>query len=269
MSTIGVAVLPLRNARTMSSTIARPTPCASARSEARWMTGPSAIGSENGTPSSITSAPAVTNASRIGSVCAGVGSPTVTYGMSAVRPAARSSANAASMRFIPGVARGNRLEPKTRALGDRVHVLVAAAREVDEQDLVLRQRGREACGIGERMRGFERRNDAFDAAAVVERSERFGVGDRHVFRAARVLEPRVLRPHAGIVESRRYRMRGDDLAVRVLQQIRAVAVQHSRPPGGERRGVPARVDAVTGGFDADEAHAGARNVRIEEPDRIR
>ena len=32
--------------------------CASARSEARWITGPSAIGSENGTPSSITSAPA-------------------------------------------------------------------------------------------------------------------------------------------------------------------------------------------------------------------
>ena len=37
---------------------ASPTPCASARSDARWITGPSAIGSENGTPSSMMSAPA-------------------------------------------------------------------------------------------------------------------------------------------------------------------------------------------------------------------
>ena len=37
-----------------------PTPRASAFSPAFWITGPSAIGSENGTPSSITSAPAST-----------------------------------------------------------------------------------------------------------------------------------------------------------------------------------------------------------------
>jgi hypothetical protein len=37
-------------------------PCARARSEARWMVGPSAIGSENGTPSSMMSAPPATSA---------------------------------------------------------------------------------------------------------------------------------------------------------------------------------------------------------------
>ncbi len=42
------------------------------------MTGPSAIGSENGTPTSITSAPAVTSADMIGTVAAGDGSPAVT-----------------------------------------------------------------------------------------------------------------------------------------------------------------------------------------------
>ena len=41
-----------------SSTPAKLVPCCSARSLARWMTGPSATGSLNGTPSSITSAPA-------------------------------------------------------------------------------------------------------------------------------------------------------------------------------------------------------------------
>ena len=66
-----------RNAATIASTSARPTPCASARSEARWITGPSAIGSENGTPSSITSAPALTSACMIGTVAVGAGSPEV------------------------------------------------------------------------------------------------------------------------------------------------------------------------------------------------
>ncbi len=49
--------LPRRNSRTMASTCAMPMPRASARSDAFWITGPSAIGSENGTPSSMMSAP--------------------------------------------------------------------------------------------------------------------------------------------------------------------------------------------------------------------
>ena len=42
----------------MPSTPRRVAPDASARSVARWITGPSASGSENGTPISRTSAPA-------------------------------------------------------------------------------------------------------------------------------------------------------------------------------------------------------------------
>ena len=48
-----------------------PMPRASARSPAFWITGPSAIGSENGTPSSITSAPAVDH--RVHQLGRGVG----------------------------------------------------------------------------------------------------------------------------------------------------------------------------------------------------
>ena len=47
-----------RNPRTSSSTSATPTPAPTAHSEARWISGPSAIGSENGTPSSMAHAPA-------------------------------------------------------------------------------------------------------------------------------------------------------------------------------------------------------------------
>src|SRR3546814_1134066 len=64
------------------------------------MVGPSAIGSENGTPSSITSAPASTSACITGTSASSDGSPAVTNGISALRSAALSWANLVSMRFI-------------------------------------------------------------------------------------------------------------------------------------------------------------------------
>jgi hypothetical protein len=58
MSTIGVSASSLRKARTSLSVLLRFMPASSARKPAAWIAGPSAIGSVNGIPSSITSAPA-------------------------------------------------------------------------------------------------------------------------------------------------------------------------------------------------------------------
>ena len=113
ISTIGVIASSSRNAATMVRTSSRPTPLASARSDARWTTGPSAIGSENGTPSSITSAPAEVSARISGTVAASEGSPAVMYGISAARPAPRSLSKVASMRFIgPESHHGDARAPK-------------------------------------------------------------------------------------------------------------------------------------------------------------
>ena len=76
-------------------------PFASARSLERWITGPSAIGSENGTPSSRRSAPASTKRCMSGTVQPGSGSPAVMKGTSALRPAARNPAKRSSMRLAP------------------------------------------------------------------------------------------------------------------------------------------------------------------------
>ena len=65
-----------------------------------------------------------------------------------------------------------------------------------------------------------------------------------VLGAADVLQLGVLGADAGIVEAGRDRVRLDDLAVRVLQQVGAVAVQHAGRAGGERRRVAAAVEAV-------------------------
>jgi hypothetical protein len=77
-----------RKPRTKASTCGMPMPRASARSPAFWITGPSAMGSEKGTPSSITSAPASAIASMMSVVASANGSPEVMYGISALRPLA-------------------------------------------------------------------------------------------------------------------------------------------------------------------------------------
>ena len=66
---------------------------------AAWIAGPSAIGSVNGMPSSIASAPPATSASRIGPVASVVGSPAVTNATSAARPAAAVRAKVAARRL--------------------------------------------------------------------------------------------------------------------------------------------------------------------------
>src|SRR3990172_9559982 len=108
----------------MVRTFSRVAPAARARSVARWITGPSARGSENGTPTSSTSAPARSRRLRISADRARSGSPAVTYVINPVRPAARNSANRRSIRDT-----GALLQDLLHAL----HVLVAAAREVDQQ----------------------------------------------------------------------------------------------------------------------------------------
>src|SRR3546814_13517412 len=113
------------------------------------MVGPSAIGSENGTPSSITSAPASTSACITGTSASSDGSPAVTNGISALRSAALSWANLVSMRLIalllPLQGEGAKLPGRAYsklhllAHGDGVHVLVAAAGQVAQHDRVLRR----------------------------------------------------------------------------------------------------------------------------------
>ena len=96
----GVALSVWRNSITISSTCHKLVPWARARSQASWITGPSAIGSENGTPSSITSAPPFTSACISATVCCGCGSPAVMYGTSALRPLALKASKTVFIRLI-------------------------------------------------------------------------------------------------------------------------------------------------------------------------
>ena len=75
-------------------------PALSARKPPAWIAGPSAIGSVNGMPSSITSAPAFGSSLRIASDVFGSGSPAIVKVTSAARPSRASSAKRWSMRPV-------------------------------------------------------------------------------------------------------------------------------------------------------------------------
>ena len=115
MNANGTSVF-LRRRSTSSNTASVVAPEARARVSASWMTGPSAMGSEKGMPSSMRSAPACAMASTSCSVVSKSGSPQVTKGTNALPPSnaprMRASAVPCCRRSLPAVPR----EPSPVAL---------------------------------------------------------------------------------------------------------------------------------------------------------
>src|SRR5690349_9617969 len=98
------------------------------------MTGPSAIGSENGRPNSMMSAPASVSACNSSTVCSAPGWPPVIYGISARRPAPLSSANFFEIASDEMVAGADAISVRIVSLDDRAseHALGISIGEVDE-----------------------------------------------------------------------------------------------------------------------------------------
>src|SRR5688572_17558456 len=192
----------------------RVTPAASARSVARWMTGPSASGSENGTPISSTSAPARSSRVMISAERVRSGSPAVTYVTRPVFPALRSCAKRSSI-----LGTGALLEDLLHA----VDVLVAAAGQVDDEDGVLRELRRDLHHVRDGVRRLEGRQDALEAGQLLEAAHRFIVGRVCILGAAGLLQVRVLGPNGRVIEAGRDGVRQLDVAVLILQHERARA----------------------------------------------
>src|SRR5689334_6504908 len=115
-------------------------PAFSARRPAACIDGPSAIGSVNGMPISMMSAPAGGSALTIASEVSGSGSPAITKVTKAERPSRFNWAKRASMRVV--MLRNSLLLPP-QDIADLRDVLVAATREIDHHQVVLRALRRE------------------------------------------------------------------------------------------------------------------------------
>src|SRR3954447_5374755 len=230
------------------STPCRVAPAASARVAAAWITGPSASGSEKGTPSSSMSAPASAHASPTASDVSRSGKPPIRYGISAaLRPCEAKAAAILSL--------------KREHL---VEVLVAAARQRDQ----IRSRPLVRQDPRERVRGLERRDDALEPGDALEGVDGVGVGDRDVGRAATVTQLRVLRADTRVVETGRDRMGLEDLALLVLEHRRHRAVEHPARIGRQWGAVPAAAQALPRRLHADQLDAVVVEERRECADRV-
>ena len=160
-------------AASSSTTDASVVPRSSARVPAAWMTGPSMIGSENGSPTSSASTPASTSAAAVVEPVVGapgheVGDAAACGRQRAVRPARRRAARRAGAVTAGG--------QEGRDVG---HVLVATTGQADEHRGTggdgaprLAQHPRDG------VRGLERRDDPLGAREALERVEHLVVGGR-------------------------------------------------------------------------------------------
>src|SRR5260370_1309828 len=204
----------------------------SARRPAAWIAGPSAIGSVKGMPISMMSAPAFGSALMMSSEVAGSGSPAIRKVMKAERPCFFSSVKRASMRVVilrchlcytsprwgeVGCAPFSLLPPQN--VRHLRNILVSAAGEIDHHQMIFRPLRRELRHLGDGMRRFERRNDAFQPRQQLKCGERLVVGRAEIGDAPHLVQPGMLRPYAGIIQSPRNRMRILDLAVVVHQKV--------------------------------------------------
>ena len=119
--------------------------------------------------------------------------------------------------------------------------------------------------VGQCVGRFEGRNDAFGAGAKLESGQRFLVGGGDIFDAADVVQPGMFGADAGVVEAGADAVGLGDLAVFILQQVCAIAVQHAGPSAGQAGGMLAGVDAVTAGLDTDQSDGGVVEEGMEQP----
>src|SRR5579863_3359509 len=114
-------------------------------------------------PSSMTSAPTSARARTNFSVASREGSPAVMYATMPSSPDSRSAANRLEIRVELEVARGIVFQQRLEQAGIGVHVFVAAAREVEDDQVVS---GHFGCALDkprDRMGRFKSRDDALDA----------------------------------------------------------------------------------------------------------
>src|SRR5699024_55613 len=154
MKTSGISVC-FRIDCTISKILSVVTPPDRARTFAAWITGPSAVGSEKGIPSSIRSAPASSMAYTSFSVTSKDGSPQVMKGMNAFS-LLNASAILLLIDILPSVA------------GDGRTVFVSPPGNGDHHDLVFSHGGNQLSGIGHRMGAFDGRDNPFDTRQILE-----------------------------------------------------------------------------------------------------
>jgi hypothetical protein len=112
-------------------------------------------------------------------------------------------------------------------------VLLTAAAQADEDEIVRTTLHRELTRKRNRMRAFEGRDDALAARKVIESLERLRIGDVDVRGSTGALVEGVLGPDTWLVEPGADRVRLAHSSLIILQHVRARTVQNADASGAE------------------------------------
>src|SRR6185369_1167770 len=115
----------------------------------------------------------------------------------------------------------------------RMHILIPPPRQTDNYALFPSHGRGQLEDVRNRVGRLERRDDTLFPGKRLETLQRLVIGYRSVLGPPCILEPRMLRPDARIIESCRDRMGMGNLTVTVLQQVRLVAMENAYSPGTE------------------------------------
>ena len=134
-----------------------------------------------------------------------------------------------------------------------IDVFVAAAAAVD-QDRAGAHLLRKLHRVGDRVRRFESRDDAFVAGELEEGVNRLLVARGDVVDASEILPERMLRTDGRIIESAGDRVDRIGGAVLVFQDIAVESVHGAFPAVAEGRGMVALPGTASEGFDSVDVH---------------
>ena len=226
------------------------------------MTGPSASGSENGTPISMNIRAGLRHCRDNGGRSLRIGIAGRKVGHEAAAPAALSAG-----RRSAAVADIRHRSPRDGApFLDALDVLVPAPRQVDQQHLIPLHRRREPAGIRNRVRRFECRAGCLLPGQGVETPPSASSSSIHAyFGAMAVVQPGMLRPHGGVVEPGGDRVRRARCC-RPYPGARMLRVPCSTPcaAAGKSRRVPARTNAAAARLDADQPHVARSSMNASK-----
>src|SRR5438128_3208515 len=114
------------------------------------------------------------------------------------------------------------------------------------------------------MSSFQGRENAFQARTGPKACQSFRVGNMRVANPAAVVPKTVLRPNAGIIQSRGDGMNGSGLAVAVLKHITVAAVQDAGLAEAQRGGMLTGLIAPAARLDAHQLHVLVIDKRVED-----
>src|ERR671918_1821689 len=151
---------------------------------------------------------------------------------------------------------------------DRTHVLIASAGEVDNDRTMSRQTGCEPRHCSNSMSAFQCRDDPFNFRQKLDRVNRFAIGCRDKLDSAPVAQIAEFRADAGVVQSRRHRMRSPDLPPVVLKNVALTTVKHADVAAKDRSRVFSCAKSAPRCFHTEHFYPSVLDEGIKQSHRV-